>query len=213
MLHRPRAAATLLVALLLAAATPAATIQAADPSASLTPHEHEPHPQLRVRVDPGRRVAPRAGRSRVTCTPRRSAPGPGRIRPTARSITAASGTLPVARTPGWCASPSPSLASVSGGQFHFRARLQVNFGGIIGHKIRVTAQDHRHGSGRTEREAAGHGRQQQLQEGIHGDHPAGRDRSARGHRGADPQVRRRELPDGRRHGQAGRPQVLRVGRA
>jgi len=141
-LHRPRATATLLAALLLSAATPAATIRAADgtsvdTTSPLTPlntnllHnagfesvrsdgslkgwtvEGDVHPETfgtRTWPYPAYSTKYHGGKRYLTC-----GTNSGLVRQTV-----------------------PFNGERVRGQFHFRARLQVNFGGIIGHKIRVT---------------------------------------------------------------------------
>ena len=141
-MRRPRATATLLVALLLAAATPAATIQAADVSASdtaapLTPMNtnllHNAGFES-VRDDGSLKGWTVEGDVHAETFGTRAWPYP------AYSAKYHGGKryLACGKASGLVRQSVPFNGQRVRHQFHFRARLQVNFGGVINHRIRVT---------------------------------------------------------------------------
>ena len=140
MIHRLRATATLLVALMLVGAMPAAAIHAAGGTSSataLTPMNtnllHNSGFES-VRDDGSLKgwtvegdVHPETFGTKVWPYPAYSTKYHGAKR-----------YLACGKGSGLVRQSVPFNGQRVRGQFHFRARLQVNFGGIIGHKIRVT---------------------------------------------------------------------------
>jgi hypothetical protein len=138
--HRPRAAATLLIALLLAAATPVAAIQAASPSSDTTAdtpmNKNLAHNAgfEAIRSDGTLKGWTVEGDLHTETFGTRAWPYP------AYSTKYHGGKryLACGKGSGLVRQVVPFQGTRVRHEFHFRARLQVNFGGIIGHKIRVT---------------------------------------------------------------------------
>ena len=141
MIHRPRAAATLLAALLLAGAAPVAAVHAADGTASdtsaLTPMGtnllHNAGFES-VRSDGSLKGWTVEGDVHAETFGTRPWPYP------AYSTKYHGGKryLACGKDSGSVSQSVPFNGERVRHEFHFRARLQVNFGGVIGHRIRVT---------------------------------------------------------------------------
>ena len=135
--HRPRAAATLLIALLLSAATPVAVIQAADTTSALTPlNQNLLHNAgfESIRSDGSLKGWTVAGDVHAETFGTRAWPYPAY----GAKYHGGKRYLACGKHSGLVRQTVPFNGHGVRGQYHLRARFQVNFGGVIDHKIRVT---------------------------------------------------------------------------
>ena len=136
MLHRPRVAATLLFALLLAAATPVGVIQAADATALTPLNTNLIHNSgfESIRDDGSLKGWTVEGDVHAETFGTRSWPYPKY----SDKYHGGKRYLACGKTSGSVSQSVPFNGHGVRHEYHLGARLQVNFGGIIGHEIRVT---------------------------------------------------------------------------